>query len=89
MPEQLRRTAGAVLGTLVGSTLILAGLVMLVTPGPGLLAIAAGTAILSRHHAAVERLRGRVAERLRARWSGRPGPGPERLGPDPIGPGPA
>ncbi|MGA0829982.1 MAG: PGPGW domain-containing protein [Nitriliruptoraceae bacterium] len=59
------RTVRVAAGTALGVVLIGAGAVMLVTPGPGLLAIAAGTAVLSRHHAAVARLRGRWADRLR------------------------
>lgn len=65
MPQPLARTLGAVLGTGVGVALVMAGLVMLITPGPGLVTIAAGTAVLSRHHTAVARLRSRVAARLR------------------------
>lgn len=68
------RTARVVAGTTVGVALVGAGLIMLVTPGPGLLAIAAGTAVLSRHHAGVARLRGRWGDRLRGTGSG-PDPG--------------
>jgi hypothetical protein len=70
MPTDPLRTARVVAGTTVGVALVGAGLIMLVTPGPGLLAIAAGTAVLSRHHAGVARLRSRRSERLR-----RPAPG--------------
>jgi hypothetical protein len=56
----------AYLATLVlGWAFVVVGLVMLVTPGPGLLALAAGTALLSRHHHWVARLRSRTLERLR------------------------
>ena len=41
--------------TLVGYLLIVAGVVMLVTPGPGVVAIIAGLAILSRHYRWAER----------------------------------
>jgi hypothetical protein len=87
MPRQLRRTAGAVLGTAAGTVLVLAGLVMLVTPGPGLVSIAAGMAVLSRHHAALARLRGRAADGLRRTRGTSPGADP--VGPEPIGPGSA
>lgn len=70
MPTDPLRTARVVAGTTVGVALVGAGLVMLVTPGPGLLAIAAGTAVLSRHHAAVARLRGRWTDRLRGTGQG-------------------
>ena len=54
------------LATLVlGWAFVVLGLVMLVTPVPGLLALAAGTALLSRHHHWVARLRTTALERLR------------------------
>lgn len=65
MPTDPLRTARVVAGTTVGAALVVAGAVMLVTPGPGLIAIAAGTAILSRHSAGVARFRARWADRLR------------------------
>lgn len=67
MPTDPMRTARVVAGTALGVLLVGAGAVMLVTPGPGLLAIAAGTAVLSRHHSAVARFRDRWAHRLRDR----------------------
>lgn len=60
--------------TAVGAVVVLAGLVMLVTPGPGLLTLAAGLAILATEYAwahhLLQRLRARsreVYERARAR----------------------
>lgn len=67
MPTDPLRTARVVGGTALGVALVGAGAVMLVTPGPGLLAIAAGTAVLSRYHPAAARFRDRWAGRLRPR----------------------
>ena len=54
--------------SVVGSLLVVAGLVMLVTPGPGLLAIIAGLAVWAREfrwaRRMLDRARQRVAERL-------------------------
>jgi hypothetical protein len=59
--------------------LVVAGVVMLVTPGPGLLAIIGGLALLSRHvpwlRRRVDELRTRVEARLEARRNHR-GDGP-------------
>jgi uncharacterized protein (TIGR02611 family) len=44
----LSRAAGAVATSILGAVLVAAGIVMLVTPGPGLLTIAAGLALLAR-----------------------------------------
>ena len=49
--------AGRIAG---GSTLIIAGTAMLVLPGPGLLTIAAGVALLARDVKWAERLLGKV-----------------------------
>ena len=76
MPTDPLRTARPVAGTTVGSILVVAGVVMLVTPGPGLIAIAAGTAVLSRHHAGVARFRARWADRLRTARPGSRADGP-------------
>jgi drug/metabolite transporter (DMT)-like permease len=43
--------------TVVGYLLLLAGVVMLVTPGPGVVAIIAGLAVLSRHYHWAEHLK--------------------------------
>ena len=48
-----------------GSLLILAGLVMLVIPGPGLLAIFAGLAMLSPHSRLAHRITHWLREKLR------------------------
>lgn len=53
-----------VIATVIGWTFVVLGLVLLVTPGPGLLALAAGMAVLARHYHWAERLRTRVRERL-------------------------
>jgi hypothetical protein len=52
--------AGRIAG---GSTLIIAGTAMLVLPGPGLLTIAAGVALLSKDIQWAERLRAKLAPR--------------------------
>ena len=46
----LRRHARLVADTCVGYALLVAGAVMLLTPGPGLVAIVAGLAVLGRHY---------------------------------------
>jgi drug/metabolite transporter (DMT)-like permease len=66
MSRLLREGTSLIVTTVLGSVLVVAGLVMLVTPGPGILAIAAGVALLSRHHHWARRLRDRVS----ARWRG-------------------
>ncbi len=65
MPRDPLRTARVVAGTTAGTLLVTAGLVMLLTPGPGIIAIAAGTALLARHHEGVARLRTRWVDRIR------------------------
>ncbi len=68
---------------LVGGTVTTAGVVMLVTPGPGLLVIIAGLAILATQFAwaerALERMKDRARQRpgQRVRPPGRP-PGRQR-----------
>lgn len=52
---------------LVGGIVVLAGVAMLVLPGPGLLAIAAGLALLAVEFEAARDLRDRLAGWLRAR----------------------
>lgn len=51
--------------TVVGYLLVAAGLVMLVTPGPGLVAIVAGLAVLGRHYRWAAWLRSAVVGRIR------------------------
>jgi hypothetical protein len=52
--------AGRIAG---GSTLIIAGTAMLVLPGPGLVTIAAGVALLSKDVQWAERLKGKFTTR--------------------------
>jgi hypothetical protein len=60
----LRRSSRLVADTLVGYVLLAAGLIMLVTPGPGLVAIAAGLAVLARHFRWAERLKRAAVTRI-------------------------
>jgi tellurite resistance protein TerC len=71
------RTGLRVLVTVVGFTLIAVGLVLLVLPGPGILVIIAGFAVLATQYAwartaleATKRRASRTAKRLRRRASG-------------------
>jgi uncharacterized protein (TIGR02611 family) len=50
MKRILREGTSLLITTTLGGVLLVAGIVMLVTPGPGLLTIAAAIALLSRHH---------------------------------------
>ena len=56
-----------------GGTLILAGVVMLVTPGPGMVTIAGGLAVLAREFTfadrAMKRIRHNTIDRITARKS--------------------
>ena len=56
----LRRGTRVVADTLLGYVILAAGLVLLVTPGPGLLLVIAGLALLARHYRFADRLK-RVA----------------------------
>jgi hypothetical protein len=79
--------------TVIGWVLIAAGLVMLVTPGPGLVALLAGLAVLARHYRWAEWVKLRTlarmhdtAKELRAHRAARRAggdPGPVASGPDP------
>lgn len=60
----VRRVTSVVATLVIGTILIVAGLVMLVTPGPGLLAIAAGLAVLAREFRWARRLLARVRARI-------------------------
>jgi uncharacterized protein (TIGR02611 family) len=51
------RVSRLVLETVIGWLLIAAGLVMLVTPGPGLVTLLAGLAVLARHYRWAERVK--------------------------------
>jgi UPF0716 family protein affecting phage T7 exclusion len=50
--------------TVIGWLLIVAGIVMLVTPGPGLVALLAGLAVLARHYRWAEWLKVRTLTRV-------------------------
>ena len=54
------------LAAALGGILVLAGLVMLVTPGPGLLTILAGIAVLGRQYHWARRLLHKLREKWRA-----------------------
>lgn len=60
------RTARRVAVAVIGATVILAGIAMLVLPGPGLLTIAAGLALLGVEFAFARRWLAAVRERARA-----------------------
>lgn len=80
--DALRRAGRLVAVSLTGTLLIVAGAIMLVTPGPGLLAIAAGLAVWAREFQWARRLLDRARDRIartmgRARREERP---PARLG---------
>ena len=66
MLRRLAHGTRLLIATVIGWTFVVLGLVLLVTPGPGLLALAAGTAVLARHYHWAERLRHRVRERIAA-----------------------
>jgi UPF0716 family protein affecting phage T7 exclusion len=50
--------------TVIGWVLIVAGVVMLVTPGPGLVALLAGLAVLARHYRWAEWVKMRTLARV-------------------------
>lgn len=60
----VRRATSILAVSVIGTLLIVAGLVMLVTPGPGLLAIVAGLAVWSREFRWARRLLHRAKARL-------------------------
>lgn len=64
MSRLLREGTSLIVTTVLGGVLLAAGIVMLVTPGPGILTIAAGVALLARHHGWARSLR----DRARSRW---------------------
>jgi hypothetical protein len=86
------RVPRLVVETVIGWALIAVGLVMLVTPGPGLVALFAGVAVLARHYRWAVWVRswaaGRVhdtATELRAyRAARRAGPGSVDVTSDPV-----
>jgi hypothetical protein len=57
--------------TIVGYVLVAGGLIMLLTPGPGLIAIVAGLAVLARHYRWADRIRHATLARIRdtTTWS--------------------
>ena len=61
-PNPLLIARKAVVGA-VGATVVGAGVVMLVTPGPGILAIVAGLGILGTEFAAAKRMLNRLRRR--------------------------
>lgn len=61
----LKRTFRWLAVSTVGSTLIVIGVVLLFLPGPGLLLIVAGLAVLSIEFLWAERLRQRALQRVR------------------------
>lgn len=89
MLRRLAHGTRLVIATVIGWTFVVLGLVLLVTPGPGLLALAAGMAVLARHYHWAERVRVRVRERLVALRPGERGTTgtPVPLAP-PLVPGP-
>lgn len=61
VPRGTRKVAD----TIVGYLLIVAGAVMLVTPGPGIVTIIAGLALLARHYHWAERVKTATLARIR------------------------
>ena len=61
---RLRRGTRVVADTLLGYVILAAGIVMFVTPGPGLLAVIAGLALLARHYRFADRLRRAAMNRI-------------------------
>lgn len=64
LPRSARRAGVA----LAGGVVVAAGLVMLVIPGPGLLTVGLGVAILAAEFSWARRLLHRAASLLPARW---------------------
>ena len=67
MIELTYKYARRIVIAVVGATVVLAGVVMLVTPGPGLVVIPAGLAILSIEFAWARHWLRRVRERISRR----------------------
>lgn len=71
-PRRLHHVVGMaarrVVVTVIGSVVLLAGIVMLVTPGPGLVGIAAGLAILGTEYDWAQRALLQVRRRSRAAY---------------------
>jgi cation:H+ antiporter len=64
MKRILRESTSLLITTVAGSVLLVAGIVMLVTPGPGIVTIAAAIALLSRHHGWARTVRRRTSGRF-------------------------
>ena len=62
--EMTYRFARRIVIGIVGATVVLIGLIMLVTPGPGLVVIPAGLAILGLEFAFARRWLAKVRERI-------------------------
>ena len=70
----MRRWLRRPIVTLVGVLLIVVGVVLLVLPGPGLLVMALGLAVLATEYPAAQRLLDRIklpVAKARARWAHR------------------
>jgi hypothetical protein len=65
MRRFLLRGSRVVLHSVVGGVLVAAGLVMPLTPGPGLVLLVVGLAVLAREYAWAGRMQGRVLGRFR------------------------
>jgi len=64
----LLRTARLIVVTVVGTVVLIAGIIMLVTPGQGVLTILAGLGILGSEFPWAQRLLHRILDELRAWW---------------------
>lgn len=64
MLRTLLRSTRLVADTVLGYVLLGVGIVMLITPGPGIVAIIAGLAVLGRHYRWAHRLRGAAVGRV-------------------------
>ena len=60
----LRRGTRIVADTVLGYVILAAGIVLLVTPGPGILVVIAGLALLARHYRFADRLRRAAMRRI-------------------------
>lgn len=65
MRRFLFRGTRVVLHTVVGAVLVTAGVVMLLTPGPGIVTIVVGLAVLAREYRWADRLKRRLLGRVR------------------------
>ena len=72
------KTARKLVVLVIGGTALLLGVVMLVTPGPGIVGIFAGLAILATEFVWARTLLKRVKERAVGLLPGRPDPGATR-----------